>query len=248
MCHYILFDRGSLLMVRTDSKKYPPEVSGGGKHSNSTLNDQINLMTKAEMMNKYFDSNKKGSSSAEICRVVKSIFGFDLDTMPVLSKRGEEGVEALSSDTFEIPVSRVLINSYLDQSGKEVTGAEIRNMINQIFGINLDAISSLDGARISLYSKDQWVVQHTKDLFVVQTGTGDVDVKVFPTEYFTEQTGLEQLPVDLHHSLTNIGFTYNEQIGSCYYSSPTGEAVPDAFKGQTIGAIMKAIHDAYSLL
>ena len=72
-----------------------------------------------------------------------------------------------------------------------MTGVDIRGMINQIFGINLNGVSSLEGAGISLYSKGQWVLQSDKDLFVVYTGSGDLDVKVFPTEYFTKQTGLE---------------------------------------------------------
>lgn len=247
-------------MLRTDSKKYPSEIwervkitlrkEHGGKFSHTELDDQIEVMTKIEVMDKYFDSFEENINSSEICRFVKSMFNFDLDATPVLSKELEKALEVVSStkDRTILPLSRVVIDSYLYQDGKKVTGAEVRKIINQIFGINLGAIASLEGARISIYSKDQWVVQHKKDLFVVHTGTGDVDVKIFPTKYFTEQTGLEVLPNDLKHSLTSMGFYYDEKIGCYYFANPTGEAVPDGFKGQTIGAIIKVINNSYSYL
>ena len=144
-------------------------------------------MSKAAMMDKYLDSYGKTISSSVICEVVNSIFGMNLDEAPILTK--VDTVEGLSS-TGDKLMSRLAIDSYLNQSGEEITGANIRGMINEIFGVNLEAISSLEGARISLYSKDQWVVHQEKDLFVVHTGTGDVDVKIYPTTYFTEQTGV----------------------------------------------------------
>jgi hypothetical protein len=239
-------------MLTTDLKKYPSEILEGvkmtlrkelaGMHSNIELDGQIEVMTKVEIMDKYIDSFRKKISSSVICRVMNSIFGFDLDSIPVLSKVAESFV------TSEKPLARVVIDSYLEEYGKGITGAEIRGMINQIFGINLDAITALEGARISIYSKNQWVIQHEHDLFVVQTGTGDIDVKVFPTKYFTEQTGLKEVPNDLHHSLTRMGFSYHEKIGSYYFLNPTGEAIPDAFKGQTIGAIIEVIRHSYSNL
>ncbi|KMY48660.1 hypothetical protein [Peribacillus loiseleuriae] len=202
-------------------------------------------MTKAEMMDKYFDSYGKRISSAEICKAVDSIFKINLDEIPILSKE-MEGAVGVSFSTGNVLASREAMDVRLNQYDKEITGAEIRKVINEILGVNLDAISSLEGARISLYSKGQWVVQHEKDLFVVDTGAGDVDVKVYPTNYFTEQTGLVKLPTDLQHSLTSIGYSYDEKIGSYYFSNPTGEAVPDAFKGKTIGAILKVIQYSFS--
>ena len=192
------------------------------------------VMKKVDIMDKYFDSYQEKVTSSEICSIVKSIFKLDLETKPVLLSSTEG-------------TAKMAIDSGLAQFGKNVSGAEIRKLINQIFGINLDAISSLDGSRISLFSKGQWVIQHEQDLFVVHTGLGDVDVKVFPTDYFSEQTGLKELPEDLQQSLTSIGFYYDEKIGSYYYSNPSGEAIPDAFKGQTIGTILTFIRHSYNL-
>jgi hypothetical protein len=202
------------------------------------------------MMDKYFDSYGKTIRGSEICNVVKSIFRIDLDAITVLSKEAEEHLKAIPSTdgTAKQSKAKLVMDSYLDQYEKEITGSDIRRMINQFLGINLDAISSLVGARISLYSKDQWVVQQENDLFAVKTGTGDVDVEIFPTTYFTEQTGLKELPNALQLSLSTIGFCNNEEIGSYYYVSPTGEAVPDAFKGRTIGAILEVIHKSYAHL
>ena len=121
-------------------------------------------------------------------------------------------------------------------------------MLNQNFGINLLAIDALEQERISLYSKGQWVVQNDRDLFIVYTGSDDVDVKVFPTKYFTEQTGLDVLPSDLQHLLSRIGFHYDKKMQSYYFANPTGQAVSDQFKGQTIGAIVEVIHRLYSHL
>ncbi|MCQ6277139.1 hypothetical protein JMM81_19885 [Bacillus sp. V3B] len=202
-------------------------------------------MSKAAMMDKYLDSYGKTISSSIICEVVNSIFGMNLDEAPILTK--VDTVEGLSS-TGDKLMSRLVIDSHLKQSGEEITGVNIRGMINEIFGVNLEAISSLEGARISLYSKDQWVVHQEKDLFVVHTGTGDVDVKIYPTTYFTEQTGVAELPTDLQHLLIALGYSYNEGIGRYYFSNPTGEAVPDAFKGQTIAAISKVIQQSFSNL
>ena len=204
-------------------------------------------MKKTETMDKHLNSYGKKISSSEICHVVDLIFKINLDKVPILPKAKEEA-DGVSSSTGNELVSKEVIDYYLNQYDGEITGAEIRKIINKIFGVNLDGISSLEGSGISLYSKGQWIVQHEKDLFVVYTGASDVDVKVFPTNYFTEQTGLVELPSDLQHALTSIGYHFDENIGSYYFSNPTGEAVPDAFKGKTIGAILGVIQHSFSNL
>ncbi|PFE18917.1 hypothetical protein [Bacillus cereus] len=208
------------------------------------LKKGLERVKKVELMDKHLDSHQGKITSTEVCNIVMSIFKFDLTTKPVLSKEWILA-EAVSSTEN---IAKMAIDSTLSRYGEKVTGIEIRQLINQIFGINLDAISSLEGARISLFSKDQWVVQDDQDLFVVHTGLGDVDVKIFTTDYFTEQTGLEELPKTLQQSLTNFGFSCDEKAGCYYYSNPSGEAIPDAFKGQIIGTILKEIHDSYPSL
>lgn len=200
------------------------------------------VMKKVDLMDKYLDSCQGEITSSEICSIVQSIFGFDLETKPVLSKEGDQ--DSPPTET----TAKLAIDLGIEPYGKNISGSEIRKIINEIFSINLDAISSLDGSRISLYSKEQWVTQQEHDLFVVHTGVGDIDVKIFPTAYFTEKTGLTELPEELKQSLTSLGYYYNDKIGSFYYSNPSGEATPDSFKGQTIGAILKFIHQSYQNL
>lgn len=201
------------------------------------------MMKKVEMMDQSLKSYGKGISSSEICKVVDSIFTINLDKIPLLAKEKGE-----TSSIGNECTSREAIDSYLQQCNKEITGVEIRNMINAIFGVNLDGISSLEGARISLYSKGQWILRDERDLFVVSTGAGDVDVKVFPTNYFVEQTGVGELPIELQQLLIDSGYSYDEEIGHYYFLNPTGEAVEDAFKGKTMGAILNVIQQSFSHL
>ena len=146
------------------------------------------------------------------------------------------------------PTAREVIDFYINQYDDELTGTEIRKIINTIFGVNLEAISSLEEARISLYSKGKWVIQSKNDLFVVYTGIGDIDVKVYPTNYFIQQTGLTDLPTSLQLALINIGFYFDEKLNSYYFINPTGEAISDAFKGKTIGTIRDIIQQSFSHL
>lgn len=196
----------------------------------------VETMKKIKVMDKYLSAFEK-ISTAEICKVVNKVFGIDLET-----------VSSNKMDTSIASQSRMTMDKYLEQCGNRITGEEISNMLNQILGINLHAIDALEQERISLYSKGQWVVQNDRDLFIVYTGIHDVDVKVFPTKYFTEQTGLDVLPSDLQHSLSRIGFHYDKKMQSYYFANPTGQAVSDQFKGQTIGAIVEVIHRLYSHL
>lgn len=221
--------------------KYPFELIEGVKKTfnskkNSELDvvQQIEQMTKIELMDNYLASLGSELTSTAICWLVNQVFGFDLEEIP------------LHEDHEQITIVRDLIDSKLNSYGSNVSGDEIRTIINDLFGVNLDAINALGHARLSLYSKGQWVIKNEKDLFVVYTGTGDVDVKVYPTTYFTQKTGLEQLPDNLQQALNGIGFHYNEEISAYYFLSPTNEPVDGAFKGQTIGAIINEIKSSYS--
>ncbi|SEM75558.1 hypothetical protein SAMN04489762_0948 [Terribacillus saccharophilus] len=194
-------------------------------------------MKKVEIMDEYFDSHQGKITSYEICSIVRTVFDLDLVTKPILGEMSSSENKA-----------RMAIDSSLAQYEKDVSGAEIRKLINQIFGINLDAVSSLDGSRISLFSKDQWINRQDRDLFVVHTGPGDVDVMIYPTDYFIERTGLKELPEDLKQALINLEFYYDNEVGHYYYADAHKNAVPDAFKGQTIGAILKVIRQSYQNL
>jgi len=196
-------------------------------------------MKKAEMMDQHLETYEEKISSTEIWHVVNLIYKINLDEAPIVNKE-IEGISSLSG--------REAIDSFLQQYEGNITGTKARSILNEMFGVNLDAISSLEGARLSLYSKGQWIVQHEKDLFVVHTGAGDIDVKVYPTNYFFEQTGLKELPTNLRHKLASIGYYFDDTMDSYYYSNPTSEAVSDTFKGKTIGTILGVIQQSFSHL
>ena len=114
------------------------------------MGNQNDVMTKAEAMDNLIASYEKGVSSTEIITIIYQVFKLNLE-----------------SATLDLPTPpRATIDAYLEHCGNEATGAEIRRMFNQTFGINLDALSALEGSKFSLYSKGQWMVQHEKDLFV----------------------------------------------------------------------------------
>ncbi|MDR0269654.1 hypothetical protein [Paenibacillus sp.] len=211
-------------------------------------------MSKAQFMDSYLASFTGELTGAVIRDVVLHIFGMDLDNVSLLTEgKGETASAVLGREQESCPddgsLSRNAINPQLAAYGRRMTGPEIRSMLNDLFGVNLDAISALEKAKISLFSKGQWVVKHDHDLFVVYTGAGDVDVTVYPTFYFTERTGMSGLPEDLKHALIQLGYC-DKQHGdrSLYYTSPDGQAIPDAFKGQTMGAIMATIRSFYAHL
>lgn len=216
-----------------------------GSVADMDLDSQLNTMTKAEMMDSYLCSFRSPPGAAEICQAVEKSFGIDLEAAPVLPQAQKHLQTTVSS---AMSPSRTAIHSYLADCGPVLTGDDARTMINHLFGVNLTAISALEKARISLYSKGQWIIQHDTDLFVVDTANKDADVRVSPTEYFIKQTGLHALPVELQRALSRLGFCCDKQTGSYYFSNPDGQAVSDSFKGQTMRAIGEVIQQQLSHL
>ncbi|MDN7227268.1 hypothetical protein QWY22_03345 [Planococcus liqunii] len=200
-------------------------------------------LTKVAWMDQRIASTEK-IDGPTICTVIREVYGLDLSKAPLLDKDFEKRVTALVPNTSDL--SAAAVDLYIEESRKPQTGPEVRALLNHIFGTNLEGISQLHERRISLYSKDQWIVQNEKDLFIVHTGKNDIDVKVIPTPYFIEKTGTQQLPEDLQQALRNLGFTYDEEIGAYYYANPSGQSVPDPFKRQTMGAIHQTIQASYT--
>ncbi|CAM3227557.1 hypothetical protein FITA111629_10980 [Filibacter tadaridae] len=197
----------------------------------SQTDNNIEKISKIDQMDLLLESSSGSLTYTDICTVVQEVFAINLD---IASLTPECKMDSASS-------SSAVIDAHL--SGKEMTGSEVRAMILRFFGVNLNGIASLEKTKISLYSKRQWIVQKATDLIVVYTGSDDVDVSVYATDYFKEKTGSAGIPNDLQKALMSLGFTYDEANGSCYYANPTGQAVPDAFKGQTIGAIAESLHN-----
>ncbi|MEC0371017.1 hypothetical protein [Paenibacillus chibensis] len=213
--------------------------------SSSELDERRSEMSKAQIMDAYLQSLEGEITGDVIHEAVLRIFEIDLDSVSLLSKGEEEALAASEAAKAEAARSsslqpRFIIDSRL-AGGGDWSGPEIRSLLNHLFGVNLDAISSMGKARISLYSKGQWIVRHDDDLFLVYTGAGDVDVHVHPTDYYKEHTGTDKLPADLQHALQGLGYRFDAEDNGYSYAHPQGQAIPDAFKGQTMGAIMAAV-------
>ncbi|MDN7246193.1 hypothetical protein [Planococcus shenhongbingii] len=216
------------------------------KPISDALQQEKENQSKVELMDQCISSLEGEINGLVICRAIQQAFGMDLYKARILDK--ELALQAVHLSSPTLPPSAAAIDIYIEQHGQAVSGSEIRAVLNRIFGTNLEGISALHQQRISLYSKDQWIVRNDKDLFLVHTGTNDVDVKVVPTAYFTEKTGMDSLPEDLQQELSNLGFSFDEQVDAYYFCNPNGKAVLDLFKRQTMGAIHRAIQKSYSTL
>jgi len=219
--------------------------------SDVALDNYINNMTKIDIMDAYINWHNNKITSQIIFESIAQAFKFSLELVPVLTTEKLSTFELpfpKNREASSMPSSETILDLYLDHHHYKVTGTEVRTMINHFFGMNLVGIASLGTSRISLFSKNQWLVKNEKDLFVIHTGIRDVDVKIYTTSYFVKQTGSKDLPAELKQSLTQIGFSYNEAISNYYFINPSGQSVSNAFKGQTIGAINAVTNELYNHL
>lgn len=202
-------------------------------------------MSKVETMDHELKRYGKDIGYEEIRQIVHSVFDIDLETKLVVF---QEYLAPLSIDeaNADIPVAKVALEYYFNQSKGDLTGGKIRTIIKNLFGINLEGISSLAGAKISIYSKEQWITQNDHDLFVVDTPLGDADVRIYPTPLFTKKTGLNRVPTELQQALAGLGYSFDSDNNWCYYCNPTGESVGHEFKVETIETIRQIILDFYN--
>ncbi|WP_226582022.1 hypothetical protein [Halobacillus litoralis] len=257
-------------ITQEENLEYPDEIIAGvlqslrkekqGPFSLSEALVEIEQMDKVQIMDHYLNRNSKNVKPDEMRFVVDQVYGINLDAVSELGvgkqtstypqevfERVRQSLGEDVSDTFimELPKVKVM-DLYVDTFNGKMNGADMRQMINAVFGINLTGIAGLEGTGVSLFSKGQWISQYENDLFIVHTGADDVDVWIYPTEHFKEQTDLADNPEELENRLAALGFSYNEEIGHLYYSNPTGESVPDSFKGKTMGTIIKFISQNYA--
>ncbi|SFK08679.1 hypothetical protein SAMN04487936_10739 [Halobacillus dabanensis] len=259
-------------LSQTDDLKYSEQIVEGvfkslrkqekGPLDFSEALEEINTMSKVEVMDTYLGQNNKNVKPDEIRHVIQQIYDIDLEAISelgvgkqtntysddVLQKVKQASNQAATAEEIRAMSKIEVMDLYWKAFEGKMTGEDIRMMINAIYGVNLQGISDLEDTGVSLYSKEQWISQYDKDLFVVQTGADDVDVWVYPTEYLKEQAGIENNPRSLEMALTKLGFDYNKEVDALYYSNPTGESVPDNFKGQTLGTIIGVIQEEYAHL
>ncbi|WP_236015678.1 hypothetical protein [Planococcus soli] len=247
------------------SKKVMKAVRVGlGVDDKSTQADGvIETMPKVKVMDYYLASFGKKVKGQEVRLAVEEIFDIDLNYVSKMDYGSKLAIyppavmESLRVSLNEEPKSTLqdarimamtknqVMDRYIKERDYSLTGEESRTLINQIFGVNLSGISNLEYMQIAISSKGQWIVKSDKDLFVLESSLDDVDVSIYTTPYFKSVTGSDQLPESLKNKLANIGFTYNEETNLLYYKNPTGESVPDAFKGQVIGILIGTIVTEY---
>ncbi|WP_337099757.1 hypothetical protein [Paenibacillus sp. YIM B09110] len=196
------------------------------------------MMTKSEQMDKLLETYGSGASGADIIAVVRQVFAIQLEWMPVLAADTDT-----ETSTYE-GSANAAFEAYIESHDrKTASGVDIRQWINQLFGINLDALSALEGKQISMFSKGRWMIQSSDDLFAVHTGPHDVDVQISATVRYVELTGSSEPPQALITDLSRLGYEYDSQSFCFRYADPAGKAVPDSFKGHTIKALLDAIRE-----
>lgn len=182
-------------------------------------------MKKAERMDEALKPYGTKLTSNELFLVIREIYGMDLDQIPLLQASPQK--------------ARDVVDRELTRRRGELTGKAIRQFINELFGVNLEALSALEGAGISLYAKRRWVIAEPTDCFVVYSGDGDRIARVFVTPVYNERTGRISAPDAMVEAFLKMGYIANSSHSSFYYESAEYAPVPDAFKGQTIGALLQ---------
>lgn len=233
-------------------------VSLGVDKKSTELDSLIDNMRKVEVMDRYLESFGVKLKGNEIRKVVEGVFDIDLnyisksnygtkltvyDKSIMESLRMSLNVDRNSTDK-DAQIMAMTRNEVMDRTIKvhdySLTGAESRLLINQIFGVNLDGISGLEHARISIYSKGQWILQSDNDLFVLVSTLDDVGL------YVSTTGNSNQLPESLKQKLISFGFTYDADLDHLIYTNPTNESVPDALKGQILGSIVGTVLSEYT--
>jgi hypothetical protein len=239
-------------------------ASLGESAKSAKLDGVIQEMPKVQVMDHYLTSFGKKVKGNEVRQAVDEVFDIDLNYISkknygsklaiypanvMESLRSSFNVKATSTKQ-DARIMKLAKNDVMDRYIKEhsysLSGAENRLLINQIFGVNLDGISSLENSQLAISSKGQWILKSEADLFILESSLDDVDVSVYATDYFKKVIGSKQLPESLKNKLMDMGFIYKEESDLLYYKNPTNESVPDAFKGQVLGIIVGTIKAEYN--
>jgi hypothetical protein len=138
-----------------------------------------------------------------------------------------------------------VMDRYIKEHDYKLTGTESRKLINDIFGVNLDGISTLEHVQLGILSKGQWILKSDTDLFILESSLDDVDVSIYATPYFEGLTGSRELPESMVTSLMALGFTHYEESNLLYYKDPAGGSVPDAFKKDVMKILVSTIMMEY---
>lgn len=191
--------------------------------------------SKALHMDQLLDKLEGKLNAEAIADIVQKAYAIDLSQIPplhgvILDDQESAAAKHNGADS---------LRHAWEQGGAPGEGQAIRGLINEWFGVNLDAISALDGKGISLFSKGQWIIRSHNDWIELRTGEGDRDVSITATPRWRELHGDDGLPPALAEALIQLGYRPGLDVNHYSYAQTDGTAVPDAFKGATIAAIMK---------
>lgn len=243
------------------SKKTVKAISGVlGMDANSQETIAvINQLPKIKAWEYYLASSGEKLKGNEIREAVEEVFDIDLNYVskndygsklsvyptPVMESLRISLKEQASSTAKDGRIMNMTKNEVMDRYIKQqaygLSGAEASLLINQVFGVNLVGISGLEGKQLAISSKGQWIVKSERDLFILESSLDDVDVSIYAGPHLQKVAGSSELPVSLITRLAELGFVYQEKEQLLYYKNPTGESVPDAFKGQLIGILLGTI-------
>lgn len=225
----------------------------------NTADHAVIDLTQAKEMDQILNKNLNNNYGPQVRKAVNKAYGIDIN---YVSKQGFGNTLSVYHEDIMQPVRKSLNidgndaskdarimdmkkNQVMDRvlrvNKGNLTGAEIRPIINYIFGINLDGISGLEGAQLSIYSKGQWVIREDTDLLVISSNSNDTELYVGITEYFTEVTGETEVPAELSEFLEGLGFTFNQTSNRYEWVSPDGLSAPDPFKGKIINELVGTI-------
>ncbi|WP_379971320.1 hypothetical protein [Ectobacillus sp. sgz5001026] len=217
--------------------------------------NEVDHLSKVEKMDTLLTERTKVSGKV-IREIVDNLFAIHLEKVvspqkedyPAYLMNVIENGSSVGNIYAVSDLSKTEIMDLFLEVNQDLTGSEIRKVINDIYGVNLDGISLLANARISLFSKGQWILKNDYDLLTVFTDVGDGLVEIYPTAYFTEQMGRFGLPELIQEALAELGFMYDEETGKSSYTTAMGEPVADSFKGQTMGLVVTLLQKHYAHL
>ncbi|PGT78087.1 MULTISPECIES: hypothetical protein [Bacillaceae] len=238
-----------------EHEKYPLYIRKVLRNRIFTFNDnEINELSKMDVLNTFLSDPNVTFNGTTFRKAIKDIFGLNLIE---ISNDGEGARLSIYPEEIMTGVTKALdqkARSFeTDQHIMTLKKAEVMDLylsiipnysledlvrtINLVYGINLPGISSLEHARISLYTKSQWLIKNDHDLVVIYTGKGDIDVRVYPTPLLSSITGSSEFPDELKNKLISLGYQHNQVENEFYYCSPNNESVPNLFKEKTIKTI-----------
>ncbi|WP_252502067.1 hypothetical protein [Sporosarcina sp. Marseille-Q4943] len=222
------------------------------KHS-TERDSQIETMRKVNLMDKYLESFGKKVKGNEVRKAVQAVFNIDLDNIskhnygnklnsyePAIMETLRESEKLTDAEIMKLPKAKVM-DAYIKAHGYVLTGAELRIVINQIFGVNLDGISGIEGLQLGINSKGTWISKTPTDMLVISSSLDDVELYVQTTDYWKQVTGTTEVPDSLKQYLLDNDYTYEEATGKFTWVNPTGESAPDSVKSETIGKLIETI-------